>query len=149
VALREMRRVLAGGGRVGLSVFTAIERNPATSALSCALDRHVGPSASLAKRMEHSLADAAELYELVAEAGFGDVCIETVTKTIHFSSAAEYVHVQLAATPLASVVAGLGSPRRDDVVRSLVGDVASELAPYSDETGLSFPQEVHVLQAAG
>jgi ubiquinone/menaquinone biosynthesis C-methylase UbiE len=61
VALLEMRRVATPGGRVAASVFSAIERNPATHALSDALDRHLGEGASLAKRNEHSLADPEEL----------------------------------------------------------------------------------------
>ena len=50
-------------------------------------------------------ADEAELEPLVARAGFEEIRIETVTKTTHFRSVAEYVHVQLAATPLASTPA--------------------------------------------
>jgi hypothetical protein len=67
--------------------------------------RHVAPSASQSKRAEHALADPAELEPLVARAGFEEIRIETVTKTTHFRSVAEYVHVQLAATPLASTPA--------------------------------------------
>ena len=76
-ALLEMRRVSTPGGRVAASVFTAIERNPATHALSDALDRHLGDGASLAKRNEHSLADPEELRALLAAAGFADVRVET------------------------------------------------------------------------
>src|SRR5262245_12620851 len=39
-ALREMRRVLATEGRVGASVYTAIDQNPAADALAHALDRY-------------------------------------------------------------------------------------------------------------
>jgi ubiquinone/menaquinone biosynthesis C-methylase UbiE len=146
-ALREMSRVLALGGRLGLSVFSPIERNPATHALSDALDRHVAPDASRTKRTEHALDDPRRLEALVADAGFGDVRVETVTKTIHFPSAADYVHIQLGATPLASVLAGLDTADRDAAVSALVADVSAALKWYHDETGISFPQEVHVLLA--
>jgi len=49
-ALAEMRRVLVTGGRLGLTVYGPIERNPATFALAGALDRHLGPDASATKR---------------------------------------------------------------------------------------------------
>ena len=104
-ALREQMRVLVDRGRLALNVFSPIERNPAAQALSNALDRHVAPGASQSKRAEHALADPAELEALVARAGFEEIRIETVTKTTHFRSVAEYVHVQLAATPLASTPA--------------------------------------------
>ena len=67
-ALRELRRVLVPNGRVALNVFGPIEHNPATYALAAALDRHVRPGASLAKRNEHALADIDELRALMVEA---------------------------------------------------------------------------------
>jgi ubiquinone/menaquinone biosynthesis C-methylase UbiE len=70
LALREMRRVLRPGGRVGLSVYTAIERTPAAHAFVLALDKHLGPDASKTKRAEHIFADAAEVKSLLEEAGF-------------------------------------------------------------------------------
>ena len=146
-ALREQRRVLVDHGRLALNVFSPIERNPAAYALSNALDRQVAPGTSRAKRAEHSLADPAELKTLVADAGFEEIRIETVTKATHFRSVAEYVGVQLAATPLASIVEGLDDTTRDSVVDALVEDISAELEPYQDSSGLSFPQEVHVLVA--
>src|SRR5262249_55584905 len=68
VALRELRRVLAPGGRVGVNVFAEIERNPVAHALSSALDRHLGEGASAAKRIEHALADRNEVHSLFGKA---------------------------------------------------------------------------------
>jgi SAM-dependent methyltransferase len=154
LALREMRRVLASGGRLALNVFGPIEHNPATHALADALDRHVGPDASIAKRTEHALADEARLRALVERAGFGEVAIETATKAVRFPSAADYVRVQLAATPLAGVMAARRATRTagaiapdEDVVAALADDVAAALAPYVGEDGLTFPQEVQVVLA--
>ena len=44
-ALGEMLRVLIPGGRLALSVYSAIERTPVALALAEALDRHLGPGA--------------------------------------------------------------------------------------------------------
>jgi ubiquinone/menaquinone biosynthesis C-methylase UbiE len=154
LALREMRRVVAPGGRLALNVYGPIEHNPATHALAKALDRHLGPDASTAKRTEHALADAAQLRELVERAGFAEVAIETATKAVRFASAADYVRVQLAATPLAGVMAERGAvgeagatARNDDLTAALVDDVAAALAAYVGEDGLAFPQEVQVVLA--
>jgi ubiquinone/menaquinone biosynthesis C-methylase UbiE len=144
-AAREMRRVLAPEGRAGASVFTAIDRNPAPNALSNALDRHVGPGASLAKRNEHSLADAQELRALFAAAGFTDIRLETARLTVRFASAAEYVHFQIAATPLAALLDDLDERERDRLVSEVSADVAESLSTYVDDDGLAFPQEVHVV----
>jgi ubiquinone/menaquinone biosynthesis C-methylase UbiE len=142
-ALREMRRALLSGGRLALNVFGPIERNPATHALAAALDRLIGPSASLAKRTEHTLADTERLRTLVADAGFHNIEIETVSKLARFPSSADYVRIQLAATPLASVIAQYDTASRERLVEALVTDVAAALAPYTKAEGLTFPQEVH------
>lgn len=142
-ALGEMQRVLVDSGRLGASVFTSIDRNPAAHALSDALDRAVGEGASLAKRSEHSLAGSEELRELCVAAGFVGVRVETVSRTILFPSVEEWVRIQLAATPLASLVR-----ERDDVVARVAADVHDALAPFVHDDGFAFPQEVHVALAS-
>jgi ubiquinone/menaquinone biosynthesis C-methylase UbiE len=146
-ALHEMRRVLVLSGRVAVSVFGPIAHNPATHALADALDHHVGPDASLAKRNEHALADSDELRALMVGAGFREVIIETVINTVRFASADDYVRIQLAATPLATLIGEYDAPRRDELVSEIVDDVSASLAPYMSETGLEFPQEVHLALA--
>ena len=140
--------MLAPGGRLALNVFGPIERNPATCALAGALDRHVRPGASVAKRAEHALADTAGLRALVAAAGFKSIEIRTATKLVRFSSAAGYVRIQLAATPLATLITGYDPAARNHLIDALAGDVGADLAPYAGgDGGLAFPQEVHVVLA--
>ena len=146
-ALRQMRRVLVSGGRLGLSVYSAIEHTPAALALSDALDRHLGLDASRPKRSEHSLADAAELHRLVADAGLREIRIRTVAKTLRFPSAADWVRIQLSASPLAAALNGLAPACAEHLVNTVIADVTTALAPYSDEDGISFPQEANVLLA--
>ena len=147
-ALQEMRRVLVPGGRLALNVFGPIEHNPATQALANALDRHVRPEASVAKRAEHALADTEHLRTLVAGAGFHDVMIRTASKLVRFPSPADYVRIQVAATPLASLVAQYDAARRERLVEALVEEVGAALAPYVGDEGLTFPQEVHSVLAS-
>jgi ubiquinone/menaquinone biosynthesis C-methylase UbiE len=141
-ALREIRRVLADGGRAAASVFTSIERNPAALALSDALDRHFGDGASLAKRSEHALADSEELRCLCTAAGFSSTRVDTVSLTVRFSSVEEWVGIQLAATPLAALGAG------NDAVARVVEDVGESLAAFVQDGSFAFPQEVNVALAA-
>ena len=146
-ALSEMRRVLATEGRVALSVFTVIEHTPATNALADALDRHLGAGASHTKRSEHVLSDREELRKLVTAAGFRGVAIETVTQTIRFSSAGEYVRLQLSATPLSARLETLDGRRRREALAAITSDLVSSLQLGSDTVELSYPQEAYVLLA--
>jgi ubiquinone/menaquinone biosynthesis C-methylase UbiE len=146
-ALLEMRRALASGGRLALNVFGPLEHNPATHALVAALDRHIDPRASVAKRAEHALADTEQLRRLVADAGFHNLEIDTVSKLVRFPSPTDYVQIQLAATPLASRVAQYESASRERLVEAMVKDVAAALASYTKADGLTFPQEVHCARA--
>lgn len=146
-ALREMRRVLAAAGRVGASVYTSIERNPAARALADAVDRQFGGGASRAKRSEHSLSDADELRELFEAAGFAGTRVETVERTIRFPSVEEWVEIQFTATPLAALLAERDSRERARIVGLVRTYVAEALAPFLSGDAFAFPQEVHVALA--
>jgi ubiquinone/menaquinone biosynthesis C-methylase UbiE len=147
MALHEMRRVLTGDGRLALSVFTSIGRTPASNALADALDRHLGAGASKTKRSEHVLSDAEALRGLVTEAGFRNVEMTTVTQMISFPSAGEYVRLQLSATPLSSLLDGMGSELRLATVDRITGDLIASLQLASEKTELRYPQEAYVLLA--
>ena len=145
-ALAEMHRVLAPGGRLGLNVYGTIEHNPATCALAQALDRHLGPRASAAKRAEHLLADTALLHRLVSDAGFRRISVATESRIVRFRSAADYVRIQMTATPLASLLTTREGPA-DRLIEGLIHDVAADLQPFDTGDGLAFPQEAHILLA--
>ena len=145
-AMREMFRVLELGGRVALSVFSALERTPVSNALADALDRQLRPGASSIKRSEHSLADADELCQLAVEQGFRDVSVRAVTQTLRFASPREYVRLQMTATPMAVLVADMESAPRDALVEAIAGDLSAALCRDGEEELIS-PQEAHVLLA--
>ena len=145
--LREMRRVLIPGGRLLLSVFGPLAHNPAPQALAEALDRHFGPHASAIKRAEHDLDDPAALADLVVGAGFAEVSIETTTQQIRFPSPREYVRIQFAATPLATLMKEMSSDQQAALAEAVIADVSEALRPYSGDDGLVVPQECHSLSA--
>lgn len=142
-ALQEIRRVLIPNGRLALNVFGPIEHNPATHALADALDRRMYLGASAAKRTEHILADTRKLDALITAAGFRNVEIRTASKIVRFPSPTDYVRIQLAATPLATLIAQYDAARRERLIAALIEDLSAALAPYVGDEGLAFPQEVH------
>jgi ubiquinone/menaquinone biosynthesis C-methylase UbiE len=146
-ALAQMCRVLRPGGRLGVSVYGPIEHNPAAFALAQALDRELGPDASMTKRAEHALADAALLRRLAGEAGFQRITIVTETRTVRFASVSDYVRIQLTATPLARLLPHRPEQPGQQLAEVLIADVAAALQPYQTAGGLAFPQETHILAA--
>jgi len=129
-----------------VSVYSAIEQNPAADTLARSLDRHFGESASRAKRQEHSLADREEVGALIATAGFTRPRLETITREIRFASVDEWVRVQFAATPLAALLRGEPSEREQQML-GVIADVASTVPGLADNVGFGFRQEVHLAVA--
>jgi ubiquinone/menaquinone biosynthesis C-methylase UbiE len=147
-ALRQMRRVLVAGGKVGVSVFAEIERNPVAHALCDALDRHAGAGASAAKRSEHALADRAALRSLLRHAGFTRPQIETLAKTSRYPSLSAYVDFQLQATPLAAILDPNDRPGSDRLAAAVVDALDARVGAFVDERGFAFPQTAHVASAS-
>jgi hypothetical protein len=105
--------------------------------------RHGAPHAAAIKRAEHALADAEALHALLTAAGCRDVALRTATLTVRLPSPQAYVHIQLTATPLATMAGDL-----DDTTRAaLIQAVGLALRSYVGEDGLAFPQEAHVAVA--
>lgn len=146
-ALRELKRVLRPRGRVLLSVFGPLAHNPAPQALIASLARHLGSPASAIKRAEHALADRAVLAALAVGADFAAVTIETTTQWVRFPSLQEYVRIQFAATPLATLVRVLPADQQVALADAVLAEMRDALRAFLGDAGFVFPQECHILVA--
>lgn len=142
-ALREMHRVLVSGGRLGLMVWRGIEHSPGFDILAAALARHVGSVAAGIMRAPFALAEAEELRELMAAAGFRDITIRPVAGTVRFPSVARFVQDYVAGSPLAGHVAKVS----DEARAALVGEVGDALRSHLAGGALAFPIEAHLASA--
>jgi ubiquinone/menaquinone biosynthesis C-methylase UbiE len=148
-ALREMARVLRPSGRLGLSVYSAIEHTPAAHAFVQALDKFLGAESSRTKRAEHLSCGAAEVGAWVRQASFDRVDVETVTKQISFPSSLDYVRFQLTATPMAALLKGEHDIARERIIAAVADDVVGRLDSSMLANGrLTFPQESFVVVAS-
>jgi SAM-dependent methyltransferase len=139
-ALREMRRVLADGGRAAISVCRPIEYCPAYVTLADALERFAGAEAAAMMRSPFSRWSVAELNALAVEAGFARVGVRIEVASLRYPSAGEFLRREAASSPLASFVSALESNVRDELVREL----ESALADHTDDEGVVCGVESYV-----
>ncbi len=142
-ALREMRRVLRPGGRLALTVWSAIADTPYAAALAAALAQHVSPEAGSMAQAPHALHDAVELHRLVASTGFQNVHVRPTIETTQLPLPEEFAPGHFAALPMAATIAQLTPERRE----ALIEDMSEALRPYVDGEHLTVPAGVHVVTA--
>ena len=142
-ALREMRRVLAPGGRVALMLGRSIEHNRVYGLLADAMARHAGPQADAMMRSPFPGWTAADLRDLVSGAGFRDVHVGIHIMTLRYPSAADLLWQEASYSPLSGDFATLGADAR----RAMAANVTATLAPYTDDDGVTFPIESHTVTA--
>lgn len=128
-ALREMRRAVRPGGRLGLAAWRDIRESPVFAALADALEEVVGAAAAATYRGgPWGLADGTALEPLVADAGFADVRVETHRLEIELAGVAQAIEVL--AFSVADVV------DLDEAGRAaLVERVTESLAPITAADG--------------
>ena len=118
-ALREMRRVLAPGGR--LAIATVGPTPPLFAILEQALVRRLKPEVAAFMRVVFSLHEPQELETLTSGAGFRDVEVRSTTLTLTLPGPADFLWQYVHSTPLAAAVEQI-----DDAGRvALEGDVVT------------------------
>ncbi len=88
-ALREMRRVLAPGGRAAIATWRELQDLPAALELNDIAERHVGPIVDV----RHSFGNADALKNALLDAGFQDVRVDTFSHEVHFGDGALYARL--------------------------------------------------------
>ncbi len=140
-AVREIHRVLKPGGRVGIAVWSSIEKCPGYPALVHALERRVGSSAAGLINMGSS--DSNEFSRLFSDGGFPDAGVVTLSNDAIYASAEEFTR----AIVVGAIMRRTETQFSEETLGLMAADVTVELAPYMRENRLEFPMEAHLLTA--
>ncbi len=143
-AAREMRRAMGRGGRLVVGVWKSLDDTPFVRDLHRVAERRLG--AFVDRR--HSCGDPAALEQLFIEAGFEDVRVESLTRTIRFAAPAMFVRLN------SSAVVGMstGSSTMADDERARLSELIAEdsaevIRRYTDADGLAFELGAYIVTA--
>ncbi|MEA2167520.1 MAG: hypothetical protein QOF76_820 [Solirubrobacteraceae bacterium] len=131
-ALREIRRVLRGGGRLAAATWTPAAENPWSSVVEKTLVRlgYVEPSPA-GLPGQFALDDGAALGELLETAGFEDVEVEAIAFTMPDSFDGWWERTT-GMSRAGQRIAKLTDGQREELIAGLL----DELAPYEDADGV-------------
>src|SRR5947208_5217166 len=136
-AVGEIRRVLRPGGRVGLAVWGARERNPWLGVVFDVVSAELrAPTPPPGIPHPFSLGDSGKLAGLLADAGLSDVVVQEVQTPYHAASFEEWWERSSSlAGPLAQRLASLPA----DAAESLRARARVAVSAYETPNGLEFP----------
>jgi ubiquinone/menaquinone biosynthesis C-methylase UbiE len=142
-ALREMRRVLRSGGRLGISCWRSAEDSPPYAAIQRALERRLGRERGALPRF--ALGDGVQLRTLIEDAGFREVHIHRRTMMVEWPSTDLFVRAITAGAP--TMMGALGE-QNDTALSAISAEVETEMHDLLHENGaLRFPMGNHHVTA--
>jgi SAM-dependent methyltransferase len=127
----QMRRVLAGGGRLGVSTWCRLPDNPYFQALIAAVTTHLGEEAACGLRAIATLGDPAELRILLEQAPWRDLEVTMLERELDLPPLDQFVPRHLGASPMAGMFADLAPAAQ----AALVGEVAAGMQAYRRDDG--------------
>jgi ubiquinone/menaquinone biosynthesis C-methylase UbiE len=119
-ALTDARRVLVAGGRLVLNVPGP---TPAFFAVvEAALTRHLSPEVAKFVRVVFSLHDSSAVAQLLRDAGFESLEIDTATHVLHLPRPDVFLWQYVHSSPLAAAVANLDETQRSALAHDVVDE---------------------------
>jgi ubiquinone/menaquinone biosynthesis C-methylase UbiE len=142
-ALREMRRVLAPGGRLAIGVWGRAEKSPHVPVICNVFSEFFGEESTAMFRVACSLSDRKVLEGLVQDAGFSGIRIHYRVKIAHHPSLSEFLPAYFSAFPVAAQISAMKEEERTRMFCT----IATALADYTENGGLAVPTENIIVTA--
>ena len=140
-ALKEIRRVLAPGGAVIVTVWSSVP--PLGTAIADALTRYVSPEVAKSSLAPFAFNEPEVMRKLFVESGFLDIQMEKLTVNRSLGPAEESIPLEMASAPYANYIEKLDMATRTAMVK----EIGEALENYRADDGLAIPQETHLIRA--
>ena len=146
-AVREMRRVLAPGGRVAVMVLQALERHPVFAALGQSLARYLNLTISEVMT-PFAMSNAGELRRLFADAGFSNVAVQPESALMRFAEPERFAPLAIVSAAAAvPAFAKLDGAARADMIATVSRDIAPTVEQHRESDAIAFQMFAHVALA--
>jgi SAM-dependent methyltransferase len=124
----QLARVVVPGGRVVVSAWESLDRNPYYAALADALLAFMGPEVAFAITSACTLGSAQSLDDLLTGAGLVDVTVDDVRLDVHLGDLSAFIPRHISSTPMAIAFRGAG----EEAVEHVIEEVERRLDPGHD-----------------
>ena len=145
-SVAEMRRAIARGGRLIVAVWKALEETPLFRDTYRVAEQRLGPFVD----RRHSFGDPSALERLIANAGFEEVRVQTLTRTIRFADPIMFLRLNtMALVGMSPASSSMNDDERATVAAAIVEDSNDVVRQYSSSEGLAFEVGTNVATARG
>lgn len=148
-AVREMRRVLAPGGRSLTMVLQRLDLHPVFEALMTSVARRLRVPLAVVD-IPFALPEAGELRALHVDAGFREVEIRPVSATMRFPDSVRFVPMAVMSSAAAVLAfAELDDPHKASLMAGITRDCVDVVAAHTVDGAVAFDMYAHVAIARG
>jgi ubiquinone/menaquinone biosynthesis C-methylase UbiE len=134
-AIAQMRRALAEHGRLAVATWCSDEEIPFLRELRRVAERHLG---AITDR-RYAFGDTALLEGLLRDAGFNDIDVKTVARTIRFADGEPFIGLNtMAFVGMSTGGKVMSHDERKYVMENIINESAPVLQQYSDGSALTF-----------
>jgi ubiquinone/menaquinone biosynthesis C-methylase UbiE len=118
-AVREMRRVLAPGGRVAIATWSSLDGLPGMVELNAVAERHVGRIVD----SRHSFGDANALGQLLIDGGFSDADVAAFRHDVLFADGALFARLNaMAVIGMSEKGKGMSEAERAELAQRIAAE---------------------------